>query len=171
LILGPLMERVLFPALLEGYRKGLPGCARWLAGLSRSILWNRRYREQLPEGEQSARGLLKAALRQDPADHRARTRLVRLLADRLRYTLHELPTGVLYGIDGATPEQCDELELELQEFCELLSETGDAERYAELIEICRFHYGKYREYLKSAWHDIGYEEYLRQTRGREGEAG
>lgn len=169
-ILGPLMERVLFPVLLEGYQKGLPGYARWLAGLSRTVLWDRRYREQLPEGEQTEVGLLKAALRQDSADHRARTRLIRLLADRLRYTLHELPTGVLYGIDGATPEQCKELEEELKEFRELLSETDDAERYAELIELCRFHYRKYREYLLSIWRGTGYAEYLRNTRGRESEA-
>jgi hypothetical protein len=170
-ILRPLMESVLFPALLEGYQKGVPGCARWLAGLSGSLLWDRKYREQLPEGEQSETGLLKAALRQDPADIRSRTRLIRLLADRLRYTLHELPSGVLYGIDGATVEQCEELQEELKEFCELLSETGNAESYAELIELCRFHYRRYREYLLSPWRGSGYADYLCETRSQDGEAG
>src|SRR6266540_480459 len=30
----PLFERAVFPALLAGHRVGLPGCARWLAGLA-----------------------------------------------------------------------------------------------------------------------------------------
>jgi hypothetical protein len=169
-ILGPLMERVLLPVLLEGYQKGMPGYARWLAGLSRTILWDRTYREQLPEGERTESGLLKAALRKDSADYRARMRLIQLQADRLRYTLHELPTGVLYGIDGATPEQCQELEEELREFRDLLIETGDAEKYAELIDLCDFHYRKYRAYLLSIWRGSGYAEYLQNTRGQQDEA-
>ena len=48
----PLFERAVFPALLAGYQAGLPGSARWLAGLADHLLHNPQCREQLrPDGD------------------------------------------------------------------------------------------------------------------------
>jgi hypothetical protein len=156
----PLFERAVFPALLAGYQDGLPGCARWLAGLFHLIGRSAGCLEQLPESQRSEVGLLRMALRHDPGDHRSRRRLLEILAERLRYSLHELPAGVLYGVDGASPEECLELERELGEFCALAREEGQDSLHGDLIERCRFHFRAYRDYLANPGPCRSYAEYL-----------
>jgi hypothetical protein len=158
----PLFERAVFPSLLTGYRAGLPGCARWLAGLAQELYRSDVCREQLPPDAQTEHGLLRAAVRQDPDDHASRRRLVEHLAGRLRHSLHELPAGVLYGMDGATPEQCRELEQELEEFCALVTGTSGGPDYRELVEQCRLHFPAYREFLLARGEYGSYQEYLDQ---------
>lgn len=165
----PLFERAVFPALLAGYRVGLPGCARWLAGLFGLLCDSRSCQEELPEAERSEVGLLRAALRHDRADQRSRRQLLEKLAAQLSYSLHELPAGVLYGMDGATPEECLELEHELDEFSVLAGEEGQEESYEELMGRCRFHFRAYRDFLLSPGHWRSYAQYLGQA-GREGPA-
>jgi hypothetical protein len=143
----PLFERAIFPALLAGYRARLPGAARWLAGLNENLQGSSWCRDQLQPDERTELGLLKAAIKHDPEDRRSRQRLINVFADRLRYSLHELPSGVLHGMDGATPEQCRELEEELNEFCRLIADEEMGERYGELIRACRFHFRAYRDYV------------------------
>lgn len=152
----PLFNRAVFPALLAGYQARLHGCARWLAGLADHLLHNPQCREQLPPEETTELGLLLAAVRHDPADRRSRLRLIDKVADRLCSSIHEVPSGVLYGIDGASPEQCQELEEELEDFCWLVAQEGMQERYAELIRSCRLHFRGYRDYLL---HREKYESY------------
>jgi hypothetical protein len=96
----PLFERAVFPALFAGYQARLPGTARWLAGLADHLLRNPRCREQLQPDEATELALLWAAIRHDPADRRSRLRVIDKIAYRLRYSIHEVPSGVLYGIDG-----------------------------------------------------------------------
>jgi len=159
----PLFERAVFPALLAGYQARVPGCARWLAGLAEHLYRCRKCSEQLLPEEQTELGLLWAAIRQDPGDRRARLRLIDKTADRLSFSLHELPFGVLHGMDGATPEQCEELEKGLGEFCELVDQEGSQERYAELIRMCRVHFQAYRNYLLHRDKYRSYAEYLSQN--------
>jgi hypothetical protein len=161
----PLFEQAIFPALLTGYRAGLPGCARWLAGLFDLLSRSRNCLEKLPEAERSEVGLLRAALRHDPTDQRSRRRLLEKLATRLRYSVPELPAGVLYGIDGASAEQCLELEKELEEFSLLASEEGKEHHYGELIGRCRFHFRAYRDYLLIPRACLSYAQYLCQVTG------
>src|SRR5829696_5140397 len=89
----PLFERAVFPALLAGFRAHLPGSARWLAGLAENLGRSPECREQLPPQEWTELGLLRAAVRDDPGDRRSRLRLIDTLADRVRFSLHELPAG------------------------------------------------------------------------------
>jgi hypothetical protein len=159
----PLFERAIFPALLAGYRAGLPGCARWLAGLFGLLCRSARCRKELSDAERTEVGLLRAALRHDPTDQFSRRRLLEQLAGRLRYAVHEVPSGVLYGIDGASAEQCLELAKELDEFCMLASEEENEDSYGELIRKCRFHFRAYRDFLLSPGDCRSYAEYLCQT--------
>jgi len=105
-------------------------------------------------------GLLRAAIRQYASDRRSRLRLIDKIAYQLRYALHELPSGVLYGLDGASPEQCLQLEEELEEFCRFLSCEKMEERYAELVRDGRMHFRAYREYLLDQGHYHSYAAYL-----------
>lgn len=158
----PLFERAVFPALLAGYQARLPGSARWLAGLADHLRRNPQCREQLPAEEATELGLLWAAIRQDPADHRSRRRLIDKVSSRLRYSIHEVPSGILYGIGGASPEQCQELEEELEEFSRLVTQAAVQERYAELIRSCRLHFRGYRDYLLQREKYESYAAYLAQ---------
>lgn len=156
----PLFERAIFPALLTGYRTDQLGCARWLAGLCQLLYRSRGCREQLPEEERSEWGLLRAAIRCDSEDRWARRRLLENLVHELRFSLHELPAGVLYGMDGASPEQCRELELILHEFRTLAAKEGQEPQYADLIDACRFHFRAYRAYLLNPMDCRNYAQYL-----------
>jgi hypothetical protein len=158
----PLFERAVFPALLDGYQARLPGSARWLAGLSQQLLGCPACRERLQPEEATELGLLLAAIRHDPGDRRSRLRLIEKIADRLRFSLHEVPAGVLYGMDGASPEQCQELEAELEEFCRLIAQDQMQEPYAELIGACRHHFRGYRDYLLNREKYESYAAYLSQ---------
>jgi len=164
IIRQPLFERAVFPALAAGYREGLSGCARWLTGLAQQLRHSPACLQHLKPQEATELALLRSAIRHDPADLQSRLRLIERIAERLRYSLHELPTGVLFGMDGATPEQCVELEEELNEFCGLVLEEGMEPRFAELIQACRLHFPAYRDYLLNRERHGTYAEYLSQTR-------
>jgi hypothetical protein len=160
----PLFRRVLLPVLVDGVLKAEPGCARWLASFE-SLLVNTR-ETGLPESQSTTVGLLEEALRVDPGDELARRRLVDRRASYMEYTLHEVPSGVLYGTDGASAEQCQELLLLLERFKEDVAITGQGERFAELIAECDLHYRSYADYLRAGPPYGGYEEFLaRRTTG------
>jgi hypothetical protein len=157
----PLFHRAVFPALLAGLREGRPGCARWLAGLAQNLYQCKDCRAQLPEDEQTEVALLRAALRHDPGDRASRRRLIAALADGFAYSLHEVPSGVLYSIgNGATIEECGWLLDELEEFRGLVQEEGLAGKYRDLIRDGSFHFHSYRRYLADREGTSSYPEYL-----------
>jgi hypothetical protein len=164
LVRFPLFESVLLPALAEGVSRGEPGCARWLAHFDNLLLHVNP--SSLPPSLRTASALLAEAVRSDPADHLARSRLVERHASYLEYTLHELPSGILYGKDGATTAECEELLQLLAEFrghAAALPETG---RYAALIDECTEHYNAYRDYTRQGRAEDSYEVFFTHRRSR-----
>ena len=159
-----LFERVLFPALVDGVDSKHAGCKRWLAGFAPYVRRCPSCVERLGPKLSSEWGLLESALIEDPADFRSRRRLISLFADQFEYSLHELPTGVLYGTDGATASQCDELVAELGMFRSLLRAEGCEGEYRELTEACDLHFNAYKQYLLERPSHENYAEFLRQTR-------
>jgi hypothetical protein len=158
----PLFERVLLPALAGGAERGTPGCARWLAHLDQVL--HQADLSLLPQHLRTAEGLLMEAVRLEPADHLARRRLVERRAAYLRYTLHELPAGVLYGTAGATIPECQELLQLLTEFRGHVAITGEADRYGALIDQCTEHYNGYLDYLRRGRPAGSYERFLQHSR-------
>jgi len=158
----PLFQKVLLPALTRGVLTKAPGCARWLA--THESLLQHSDVSALPEHLRTGHGLLLEAVRVDPSDTIARTRLVQREASHLEYTLHELPAGVLYGSDGATPEQCDELAESLVEFRDHVRLLSLQERYGDLLAECEFHYRAYGEYLRAGRPNDSYEAFLAARR-------
>lgn len=71
-------------------------------------------------------------------------------------------------MDGATPEQCVELERELDEFCLVrVAEIRGTDQLQTLIADARFHFRTYREFLLSSEVSRGYAAYLeRNAEGR-----
>jgi hypothetical protein len=81
----------------------------------------------------------------------------------LEYTLHELPVGVLYGINGADKNQCAELMGDTYRL-EKLSKDLSVD-CAKFIEDCRWHYERYPHYLSRYKHFGSYEAYIKKYNG------
>jgi len=160
-----LFERVIAPALLEGYRAKSPGSARWLAGFPTFLCHCEQLHAELGDGEVNQTGLLRKAIEHDPDDKRARRRLVELMADWFSFTLHELPAGVLADMSmGANPAQCAELRDQLERFCDLCQAIGATETHARLIADCKYHYSAYADYLQHLSDYKSYAEYLERSK-------
>ncbi len=140
---GPLFERVVLPYLFAQYNSGSPEAALRLAELRQSSLgWHRAW--QL-FGGLSDLGLLREAYRRNPSAERVRQPLVKRMLRYVGQTLHEIPAGVLWGMDGASAEQCLELLDFLRELKGLMTEA-ELENYAELLSKADLHYRAYREF-------------------------
>lgn len=79
----------------------------------------------------------------------------------LNYTLHEIPIGVLYGQDGATIAECDELLEKVSQYENLCNQLQLDEK--ELIENCKFYYPAYKAYLAVYTNYQNFEDYLNKT--------
>jgi hypothetical protein len=158
-------ERVVFPALADALDAQVSGSTRWLAGLAQHLYRYPACRERLGPERSTEWGLLETALTHDSTDSRSRQRLIDLFESRLRYTLHELPAGVLFGHHGATVPQCDELLAELDEFRSLIAADGRSAEYHELVTDCDRHFRAYTRYLQERSKYQGYQAFL--DRGEE----
>jgi hypothetical protein len=83
----------------------------------------------------------------------------------LEYTLHELPTGVLYDANGADEKNCTELmkaTYRLEELSKILGIDN-----SKFLEGCRWHYERYPHYLSRYRHFGSYEDYIEKFNGPE----
>jgi hypothetical protein len=160
----PLFRQVVFPALRAGMDAGIPGCARSLAAFSQLLYKSPDLSASLPEDQRTELGLLNTALRLDPSDVRARSRLIAIMERQLKYAIHEAPAGVLYGIDGATIEQCEELHNCVAVFGQHVATMGIGDRYEGLISECRLHFTAYADYLAKHANYSSYASYLAEHR-------
>ncbi len=74
------------------------------------------------------------------------------------YTIHEIPSGVLYGMNGATIEETKKNLLALEEFELIAKKIG--QNQDELISECRYYYRTWIDYLENKPHNMYYAEYL-----------
>jgi hypothetical protein len=85
---------------------------------------------------------IKKGLLTDPNDIDLLKPLEAHISNYIDYSLHELPSGVLYGTNGATIEQCDELLEDIEEYkciCTKLSIDK-----TDLITKAEFYYSSYK---------------------------
>ncbi|MGW0502794.1 hypothetical protein [Micromonospora sp. NPDC003241] len=82
----------------------------------------------------------------------------------LDYVIHELPVGVLWGADGATPAQCAEMMNGLDDFAGTCARLG-LDDHTDFIEDCRWHFDHYPHYLGRRRHFSDYPTYIRDRRG------
>jgi hypothetical protein len=76
----------------------------------------------------------------------------------LDYSMHELPAGVLWNPNAATPAQCAELMTDLNRFAVLSDQLGISTQ--EFVEACRWHLDHYPHYLSRRRHFVDYAEYV-----------
>ncbi len=112
-----LYEYVVFPSLLDGLSRSEPwslwGLARTAQNLYRSDnLWKQ-------VAYMTAEGFLDQLLVQCPDDDRARKALLSELVAGMHHAVHEWPSGILYGHNGATLHECADIVRDLAKAREL----------------------------------------------------
>ena len=83
----------------------------------------------------------------------------------LSYAVHELPAGVLYGANGASPAECADMMTGLEAFEALCVRLGRLDDQWAFIEGCRWHFEHYPHYLGRRRHFANYETYIRNRNG------
>ncbi len=83
--------------------------------------------------------------------------------DWLRYAVHEIPVGVLWGPNGASAEQCAELMAGLLEFERICVRLNYDQ--ATFIDACRWHFEHYPHYLERRRHFVDYATYISDRGG------
>jgi len=84
----------------------------------------------------------------------------------LEYAVHELPAGVLWGPDGATPDQCAEMLDGLDEFARICGRLG-LDDHSTFIDGCCWHFDHYPHFLGRRRHFDDYFTYVRDRHGPE----
>ena len=118
----------------------------------------------LPPHLRTEYGLILEAISRDASDQRSKRRLRAILRDRFEYSLHELPSGVLYGQNGATAEQCSEMISELTEYENLCAEIGTDDEDRDVIEEASYYIPAYRDYLVHRGSHASFASYI-ETHG------
>jgi len=124
-----LYEQVIFPVLLAGYQQKDPWSLRWLARTVQNLhqsdaLWR-------SVGYKTELGFLEELLSLDPDDHQLRKEVLSRHLDWFSYAAHEWPAGILYGQDGASARECEEIRATVAEARALDVENLHGEFLAE----------------------------------------
>ena len=131
---------LIFPVLLEGYRRNDAHSLHWLAKTAQNLYANSALRSQVDnKGEYQ---FLQEAHKLAPSEEN-RNALLRWHLKWFGYCEHEYPAGILYGIDGATLAECEEI-LQGIEFVRTLDNGTHAQYLHEFeAKVC-----EYRQRLK-----------------------
>lgn len=155
IIRQPVFASIIYPPLDQGVVSGDINAVKALIRLSSYMHNHQKYTKHY---KYSVSGLVDAGLKISPYDKELLGWYEKNTRDYLLYTLHELPSGVLYGVDGASVEECDELIFLVAEYesaCEKLSVE-----YKEMIAKCRFYYLAYKKYLLNTNLYTSFSNYL-----------
>lgn len=155
----PLFEKVVFPVVFAGFKQKTPNTARWLAGYSHLIYKSKKVRAELG-AEFTEDYFLRKAIEHDPEDTLSKRKYISVIAHQLEYSIHAVPSGVLWGNKGASLEECEELILSLAEFKNILLSFPPNEEYEELVKECSSHFSEYKKYLINYDSHESYSVYL-----------
>lgn len=123
-----IFHELVYPILKAGYENNDLACTLWLGKLAQNIFQAQKLHEEL--GWVSELGLFNKCNEIDSSNDEARLLLLKAIMSWLEYSAHEWPSGILYGNDGATLEQCDEISAEVQRVLKLDKEHA----YSEFIK-------------------------------------
>jgi hypothetical protein len=126
-----LYERVVFPALLNGYQRYDPWSVLWLARTAQNFYKARHLHEQIDF--KTEYGLLKECYLLAPSNSAVHKDLLSIQIQWFQYCIHEYPTGILYGSNGATINECQEILSEI-EFLRKLDTEKTQEKFLNEVQ-------------------------------------
>lgn len=106
-----IFEELVFPVLCKGYKDQDVESTIWLGRLSQNLYRCQILHEQV--GSKAQFAFYKEALSLDPSKYEVRRLLLGCYIDFFRYSIHEWPAGVLYGMNGASISECAEIRNDL----------------------------------------------------------
>jgi hypothetical protein len=107
-----LFHELVYPVLKSGYESNDFEATLWLAKLAQNVYQSQKVHEELSWVRQLE--LFEKCHEIEPENDEARLLFLNSIVSWLEYTEHEWPAGILYGNDGATIEQCSEINKEIQ---------------------------------------------------------
>jgi hypothetical protein len=75
-----------------------------------------------------------------------------------KFTIHEVPSGVLCGMNGATREQIKGLKEDIKDYTKLCIQLNFQDD--ELIENCKIYYDAWENYINNSKEYNGFQDYL-----------
>ena len=102
-----LFDRIVFPVLLQGYRDRDIGLMVWLVRLSQNLYQHEKswaminYKTDLQ--------IIRECYHLDPCNSEVRELYLEIEIRGILYSIHEWPSGILIGNNGASAEECREL--------------------------------------------------------------
>lgn len=150
-----LYKHLIYPVLSEQVEQNNVNAIKELLKLDQHLV---SYQGYTKDYTYSSWQLLEKALAISPNDNDLLELYERKTRKYLNYTLHEIPTGVLYGADGATIEECDDLIKEIEKYEILCSKLQRDE--SELIQECKYYYPAYKNYLSVFKNYRNFNDYL-----------
>lgn len=127
-----IFHELIYPILRAGYEKNDFASTLWLGKLAQNIYQAQHLHEEL--GWVSELSLYNKSYEIEPKNDEARLLLIKAIVSWLEYSEHEWPSGILYGNDGATIEQCDEISSEVQRVLKLDSEHVHSEFIKQYVK-------------------------------------
>lgn len=156
----PLFEKIIYPILKSEIENKNVEAIKILIKLEQNYYaYQRKFSADKFE---SSLQLIKRGLRIDENDKELLVSYEKELLYQLEFSIHEIPSGVLYGMDGASIDECNKLmeTLEIyQQVCHKLSLENDEDKN-DLIEYCDFHYRNYKDYLENTGKYENYKNFL-----------
>lgn len=140
---------LIFPVLLAGSKRNDAWSLYWLAGTIQNLYSARGLYEQIKFEDKIS--LLKTAYAIDRKSSEVRKALLKSLLDYFDYASHEWPDGILWGNDGATLDQCNEIMSEVTLARELDRECA----YALSIDEFESKLKRYQERLRASMSHTG----------------
>ena len=153
----PFFLHVIYPVLSKGVDDDNFEAIKQLIRL---FDYNGNFQNLTHDKKYTVWSLLTKGLQLSPFDKELLTTYESRQEDYFDYTLHELPSGVLYGPNGATIEQCNELLSDLADYEEVCKKLNLDRR--ELISDCKLYYTSYKSYLTVYKDYNGFADYLEQ---------
>ncbi len=163
----PLFAGIIGPFLVSARQQGEENAERWIVHFHPNFSNMPPSRRLIEVPYLSPMDLLREALQRDPDDARTQDQLIQTLAGHFAYAVHEVPSGVLYGFDGATVAECGEWEADLVLFRELVQKRQVVEKYEVAMRYWGFHFHGYADYLTHREQYQNYADYI----GRHWEGG
>ncbi len=138
-----LYEKIIFPVLLEGFRKREVKAMHWIVKTRQNLFSAQDLYKEIEY--KSPVEIIKECYALEPSNFEINEIYLEMKIDFISYSQHEWPSGILYGMIGATLEECYEVKDELP----LVRNLDKDKKYVEYINEYESKLDTYIERLKN----------------------
>ena len=123
---------LVYPTLKRGFELGDYNSTLWLGKLVQNIYQTKGVFEEF--GSLVEMDFYRKCHEIDPANNEGNKLLLCSILNWFSYCEHEWPSGILYGNDGATIEQCEEIRNEAKFALSLTAESSDKDFIEQFLQ-------------------------------------